>query len=91
MSDLEVSDLEVRDLEVRDDQQKIIAAICQLARIPALAPDQDIYNAGMSSIQALQLLVDLETQFEVTLPDEAFVAARTVQALKLLVHNQRPA
>jgi acyl carrier protein len=74
-----------------DDEQKISAAICQLANIPALAADQDIYNAGMSSIQALQLLVELETQFEVTLPDEAFVAARTVQALKLLVHNQRSA
>ncbi len=76
--------------EVSDDEDKITATIRELANIPALAPDQDIYNAGMSSVQALQLLVELETQFEVTLPDEAFVAARTVQALKILIHSQRP-
>lgn len=72
-----------------EDEHQIAAAICQLANIAELRPDQDIYDAGMSSIQALQLLVELETLFEVTLPDEAFVAARTVRAFRILIHSQR--
>ncbi len=70
-------------------ERQIADVICQLAKIGQLTADQDIYDAGLSSIQALQLLVELETLFTVTLPDEAFVAARTVRDLELLIRNQQ--
>lgn len=72
-----------------EDESKIAAVICQLAKINTLRPDEDIYTAGISSIQAFQLLVELEAQFSVTLPDEAFVAARTVRTLERLIVSQR--
>jgi acyl carrier protein len=72
------------------DQDKIAAVVCDLANIKSVTHDQDIYDAGLSSIQALQLLVELETVFEVTLPDETFVQARTVNALNDLIQGQRP-
>ena len=54
-----------------------------------LQPEQDIFDAGLSSIQALELLTELEAVFEVSLPDEGFVKARTVRALQDLISAAR--
>ncbi len=80
---------EVTDVSDDADERQIIATICELAKIGTLMPDQDIYDAGVSSMQALQLLVELESVFTVTLPDDAFIQARTVRALKTLIQDQR--
>ncbi|MBS1118359.1 MAG: hypothetical protein H6Q90_587 [Deltaproteobacteria bacterium] len=78
------------DSEHRDDtERRIVETICQLAKISVLGSDQDIFEAGLSSIQALQLLVELEEAFAVTLPDEAFVQARTVRALERLIRDRQ--
>lgn len=76
---------------MNENEQRIAATICQLARITELPPEKDVYDAGMSSLQALQLLVEFETQFEVTLPDEDFVKCRTVRAFASLIQTQRAA
>ncbi|MBV9670388.1 MAG: acyl carrier protein [Acidobacteriales bacterium] len=50
-----------------------------------LAPDQDIYDAGLSSVASLTLLIELEEAFTVSISDEQFVACRTVGDLSRMI------
>ena len=43
----------------------------------ALGADEDMYDAGVASVVALELLLELEERFGVSLPDERFMACRT--------------
>lgn len=49
--------------------------------------DRDIYDAGFSSIASLELLLELETIYGVSIPDDQFVIARTPRQLRALVAN----
>jgi acyl carrier protein len=69
--------------------QQIITLVSTTGDLAGLQPDQDIYDAGFSSIHALQLLVELEDSFGVTLGDDDFIAARTPQDLFNLVTGAR--
>jgi len=66
-----------------------IDEICQVVReiggLSQLAPDQDFYDAGFSSVRALDLLLELESRFGISVPDDGFADARTAQALHNLV------
>lgn len=64
-------------------------AIATIASIAAPPPDQDIYQAGFASTDALSLLIELEDQFGVTIPDDRFIEARTPAALAALVAELR--
>ena len=72
-----------------DETTRIIEIVCQLGKLSALDPDQDIYDAGVSSLQALGLLVELEEAFAVAIPDTDFIAARTPRALLEVIVAQR--
>jgi len=63
----------------------VSAVVLRVGSIPAVGADEDIFEAGMSSVNALQLLLELETAFDLTIPDEEFVAARTPRALATLI------
>jgi acyl carrier protein len=68
-----------------------IATVRQIvARVGKLAlpdPDADIFAAGFQSIDALELLVELESEFGVTIPDDDYVRCRTVRSLSALVNR----
>ena len=68
-----------------DDVGRVQEIICRLGKLPAINPDEDFYAAGFSSVTALELLMELESAFEVTIPDDAFIAARTATDLANLV------
>ena len=68
-----------------DKLQTIVEIVQTTGKISSVAPDEDFYEAGFSSINALQLLMELEAAFDVTIPDEEFVAARTCNSLEALV------
>lgn len=59
--------------------------IARIAKIPRPDPDADMYVAGLASVDALELLVELEDAFGVTIPDDRFVEARTASSLTELV------
>ncbi|WP_210399598.1 acyl carrier protein [Isosphaera pallida] len=63
--------------------------IKRLGKLESLDPSVDFYEAGFSSINALQLLTELEDRFKVTLADDDFIAARTAVALRDLIDAQR--
>ena len=72
-----------------DDLQRIVAVVCEVGKVSGIGPDDDIYDAGFSSINALQLLMELESAFEVSIPDDDFINARTSRALYAVVESQR--
>lgn len=48
-------------------------------------PDQDFYDAGVTSVMALPLLMELEGRFEISVPDDQFIPARTARQLHTVV------
>lgn len=59
--------------------------ISRIGKIPTVGPDADIFDAGFVSINALELLVELETQFDISIPDDEFLKARTPRDLEDMV------
>lgn len=60
---------------------RIIALIEQTGGIDGVGPDDDFYEAGFSSVNALNLLLELETESSLSIPDDRFVEARTPRAI----------
>ena len=69
-----------------DRVRKIVATAGELDDI---GPNEDLYAAGIDSIQALEIMVDLEAEFGVAVADEQFVKARTAADLLALVVGLR--
>jgi acyl carrier protein len=65
--------------------QRVIEIICTVGRVADLQPDQDFYEAGVSSIASLSLLMELETSFDVSIPDDKFVTARSASSMSDLI------
>ena len=55
----------------------------------SLSPDQDFFQAlGIKSIQALDLLTDLEDEFDVEIPDYEMQGVNTFGALAALIDKR---
>ncbi len=65
----------------------ILPLIVRIAKIPLPAPTQISTRAGLASVDALELLVELEEAFGITIPDDRFVGARTAVDLAALVNE----
>lgn len=72
-----------------DDLQRIAAIVCEVGKISGIGPDDDIYDAGFSSINALQLLLELESAFEVSVTDDEFIDARSPRALQAVIARMK--
>jgi acyl carrier protein len=70
-----------------EDLQRITAIVCEVGKISGIDPDDDIYEAGFSSINALEMLMELESALEVSIPDDEFVKARSARALHAIVER----
>jgi len=72
------------EADASDDTGAEIATIVKLVSKVGdvkVGAEQDFYDAGFSSVRALQLLLELEDAFNTPIPDEAFVGARTAVAI----------
>ncbi|MBX9601794.1 MAG: acyl carrier protein [Bryobacteraceae bacterium] len=56
---------------------QVLEVIQGVGGVSGLAEDQDIYEAGVTSLQALPLLMELEERFGVSIADDQFITART--------------
>jgi acyl carrier protein len=63
----------------------MVALVCETGQLGQLSPDEDFYDAGFSSLNSLQLLMRLESDWDVSIPDEEFITARSARALEQLV------
>ena len=72
---------------------KVMGVVARIAKIkdPSEIPgDQDLYREiGVKSTAALDLLLSLEEEFSVTIPDQDFGDARTVTSLVNLIGTLR--
>jgi acyl carrier protein len=72
---------------------RIILVVARVAKVKdpnAIASDKDLYrDIGVKSTAALDLLLSLEEEFNVTIPDQAFGDARTVSSLADLIEGLR--
>ncbi len=69
----------------------VMQVIQEVSGVAELQPDQDFYEAGVASVQALPLLLELESKFDVTIPDDRFISARTPRALTEIISGLREA
>jgi len=65
----------------------IVGIISKIGNVADIQPDQDFYDAGFVSVNALPLLMELEDQFGVTIPDNRYINARTPRQLSELVSS----
>lgn len=65
----------------------VIELICKVGGLSHLEPDQDYFDAGVTSVMALPLLLEVEDRFQVSLPDDQFIAVRTARSLSDLVRT----
>ncbi len=72
-----------------EEQVRNIVATVAGAKDPSqLAGDADIFrDIGVQSTAALDLLLSLEEAFGITIPDDAFASARTINSLCKLVQE----
>jgi acyl carrier protein len=55
-----------------------------------LSPEQDFFDAlGIDSVQALELLSDLEIEFDVEVPDYELQGVKTFAALAQVIDDRR--
>lgn len=66
----------------------VVAEVAKIEDASSVDATKDIYmDLGVQSTAALDLLLSLEDEFEVQIPDEAFGEARTVTQLAELVKS----
>jgi acyl carrier protein len=70
---------------------RVIQFISEVGGIGALEPETEIYRAGFSSVRVLELLLALEDEFHVTIPDKEFMTARTPAAIAGLIERLQQA
>lgn len=67
-----------------DNLQQIV---CRVGGLTAIGPDDVMMDAGFSSMNALELLVELEDTYNISIPDDSFIAVRSVRDLHQLVEG----
>jgi acyl carrier protein len=72
-----------------DELTRITEIISQIGGLPPLGPDDNIYRAGFASMKALELLVELETQYEVAIQDDEFMKAQSPRDLAAMIASLR--
>ena len=70
-----------------DSLDAVFNAIRDVTGVNLEQPDQDFYEAGVTSVQALPLLLELEERFRVSIPDDQFVAARSARRLSEMIQE----
>ena len=65
----------------------ILDTITEIGGITVQSPESDFYDAGVTSVMALPILIELETRFNVTIPDDQFISARTPRALCEIINR----
>ena len=74
-------------------QQRIMRVVASLKRIPAesVTPDSNLQELGLDSLDSVNLLFELENEFDVSIPDEFAQGVTTVRQIaermtQLLAH-----
>lgn len=69
---------------------RIREIVSKIAKIDSIGPDDDLQASGLTSLNSLTLLIELETIFDISIPDELFIEARTPRQLAGVVDSLAP-
>lgn len=73
---------------MEDKIREIVARVAKSDDPASLAVEADIFrDIGVKSTAALDLLLSLEEEFEISIPDESFAEARSIRALTDMVQD----
>jgi acyl carrier protein len=67
--------------------ERVIQLISQVGGINSVVSDANIYDAGFTSIRVLELLLALEQEFGVTIPDKDFMTVHTPREIFGLIEH----
>lgn len=72
---------------MNNTESSIRQIVADIAGLPPETPaDANLYlDLGVASVQAMQLLIELEERFDVQVPDEEFVEATSITQLVRMV------
>ena len=71
---------------MEDRIRQIVARVANAEDASALPAEADLYREiGVKSTAALDLLLSLEEEFQITIADDSFADARSIRALVQLV------
>lgn len=77
--------------EIEDELREIVRTQGKL-KVPAarIQPDDDLYRLGMSSLATVNVMLAIETRFDIEIPEKALnrETFRTIAALAALVREQ---
>ncbi len=65
--------------------QEVTEVVCRIVGIQQLHPDENFYDAGVTSIMVLPLLTEVEDRFQISIPQEAFLNACTCRSLSVQI------
>ena len=68
-----------------EELDRITQIVSEIGGLPPLGPDDNIYRAGFASMKALELLVELEAQYEVAIQDDEFMKAQSPRDLAAMI------
>jgi acyl carrier protein len=77
------------EVALQDTLARVMALVRDTGQVGEIGPDDDFYDAGFTSLRSLELLLQLEAEWNVSIADEEFVAARTVRSLGALLDRAR--
>jgi acyl carrier protein len=79
-----------RALPVTEGPSRVIDLIVGIRKV-SVGPDDNLYDAGFTSLDAVALIPELEDAFEVSIPDDgSFLHARTPRALHDYIERLSP-
>ena len=68
-----------------DTLSRTIEVIREVGSLDEIGPDDILYDNGLNSMHALSLLVELEEQYQIAIPDDEFISARTPRELNEMI------
>ena len=68
-----------------EELDRITQIVSEIGGLPPLGPDDNIYRAGFASMKALELLVELEAEYQVAIQDDEFMKAQSPRELTAMI------
>jgi acyl carrier protein len=71
------------------DLETVKEILCRLLSQDRIVDNENIYEAGLTSIMVLPLLAEIEDTFQLAIPDDDFLDARTPRSLAQMIQRLR--
>ncbi|PWT78848.1 MAG: hypothetical protein C5B58_14640 [Acidobacteria bacterium] len=63
----------------------VIEILSGIGNVSGLSPDQDFYDAGITSVMSLPIILEVEDRYNISVPDELFIKCRTARELAKVI------